>query len=43
MSLCALMKFVAAEGKHPLQNLDWCEHYNFPRELILVSLIYNNN
>ncbi|KAK7131347.1 hypothetical protein R3I94_016474 [Phoxinus phoxinus] len=35
-SLCALMKFVAAEGKHPLQNLDWCEHYNFPRELILA-------
>uniref|UniRef100_A0A9J8DFS1 Nucleolar complex associated 4 homolog n=3 Tax=Cyprinus carpio TaxID=7962 RepID=A0A9J8DFS1_CYPCA len=31
-SLCALMKFVAAEGKHPLQNLD--EHYNFPRELL---------
>lgn len=33
-SLCAVMKFVATEGKHPLQNLDWSEHYNFPRELI---------
>ncbi|XP_056302187.1 nucleolar complex protein 4 homolog isoform X2 [Danio aesculapii] len=33
-SLCAVMKFVEAEGKHPLQNLDWSEHYNFPRELI---------
>ncbi|XP_016085099.1 nucleolar complex protein 4 homolog [Sinocyclocheilus grahami] len=33
-SLCALMKFVAAEGKHPLQNLDLSEHYNFPRELL---------
>ncbi|XP_073727463.1 nucleolar complex protein 4 homolog isoform X1 [Misgurnus anguillicaudatus] len=35
-SLCAIMKFVAAEGKHPLQNLDWSEHYSFPRELILA-------
>ncbi|XP_067232262.1 nucleolar complex protein 4 homolog [Chanodichthys erythropterus] len=35
-SLCALMKFVAAEGKHPLQNLDWSEHYNFPMELMLA-------
>uniref|UniRef100_A0A671NUS4 Nucleolar complex associated 4 homolog n=1 Tax=Sinocyclocheilus anshuiensis TaxID=1608454 RepID=A0A671NUS4_9TELE len=33
-SLCALMKFVAAEGKHPLQNLDLIEHYSFPRELL---------
>ncbi|XP_043076760.1 nucleolar complex protein 4 homolog [Puntigrus tetrazona] len=33
-SLCALMKFVAAEGKHPLQNLDLNEHYSFPRELL---------
>ncbi|KAI7795828.1 nucleolar complex protein 4 homolog [Triplophysa rosa] len=35
-SLCAVMKFVSAEGKHPLQNLDWSEHYSFPRELILA-------
>lgn len=35
-SLCAVMNFVAAEGKHPLQNLNWNEHYNFPRELILA-------
>ncbi|KTG32362.1 hypothetical protein cypCar_00003923 [Cyprinus carpio] len=33
-SLCALMKFVEAEGKHPLQNLDLIEHYIFPRELL---------
>ncbi|XP_026052225.1 nucleolar complex protein 4 homolog isoform X1 [Carassius auratus] len=33
-SLCALMKFVAAEGRHPLQNLDLIEHYSFPRELL---------
>ncbi|XP_030625514.1 nucleolar complex protein 4 homolog [Chanos chanos] len=32
--LCTLMKFASAEGKHPLQKMDWCEHYNFPRELI---------
>ncbi|XP_051536427.1 nucleolar complex protein 4 homolog isoform X1 [Myxocyprinus asiaticus] len=35
-SLCALMKFAAAEGKNPLQNLDWSEHYNFPREHMLA-------
>uniref|UniRef100_A0A8C1BFF4 Nucleolar complex associated 4 homolog n=1 Tax=Cyprinus carpio carpio TaxID=630221 RepID=A0A8C1BFF4_CYPCA len=34
-SLCALMKFVEAEGKHPLQNLDLIEHYIFPRDLFL--------
>ncbi|XP_062867285.1 nucleolar complex protein 4 homolog [Trichomycterus rosablanca] len=34
-ALCALMRFAAAEGKHPLQKLDWSDHYNFPLELIL--------
>lgn len=36
MSLCMLMKFASTEGKFPLQKLDWCEHYSFPRELIQV-------
>ncbi|XP_072517985.1 nucleolar complex protein 4 homolog [Salminus brasiliensis] len=35
-ALCALMKFAAAEGKRPLQKLEWSEHYNFPIELILA-------
>uniref|UniRef100_H3CE75 Nucleolar complex associated 4 homolog n=1 Tax=Tetraodon nigroviridis TaxID=99883 RepID=H3CE75_TETNG len=34
--LCCLMQFAAAEGKHPLLDLDWSEHYSFPRELILA-------
>ncbi|XP_068561595.1 nucleolar complex protein 4 homolog [Cebidichthys violaceus] len=33
-ALCCLMKFAAGEGQHPLQDLDWSEHYSFPRELI---------
>ncbi|XP_062409784.1 nucleolar complex protein 4 homolog [Sardina pilchardus] len=33
-SLCMLMKLASTEGKFPLQKLDWCEHYSFPRELI---------
>ncbi|XP_073681030.1 nucleolar complex protein 4 homolog [Garra rufa] len=33
-SLCALMKFVEAEGKYPLQDPDSCEHFHFPRELL---------
>ncbi|XP_031433237.1 nucleolar complex protein 4 homolog [Clupea harengus] len=33
-SLCMLMKFASTEGKFPLQKLDWCEHYSFPRELL---------
>ncbi|XP_058473421.1 nucleolar complex protein 4 homolog [Solea solea] len=33
-SLCCLMKFATAEGQHPLEDLDWSEHYSFPRELI---------
>uniref|UniRef100_UPI0037E94450 nucleolar complex protein 4 homolog n=1 Tax=Semicossyphus pulcher TaxID=241346 RepID=UPI0037E94450 len=33
-ALCCLMKFAAAKGKHPLEDLDWSEHYSFPRELI---------
>ncbi|XP_068609333.1 nucleolar complex protein 4 homolog [Brachionichthys hirsutus] len=35
-ALCCLMKFAAAEGRHPLEDLDWSEHYSFPRELILA-------
>ncbi|MCJ8741141.1 hypothetical protein PDJAM_G00067330 [Pangasius djambal] len=33
-ALCAIMKFAAAEGKHPLQKQDWSQHYSFPKELI---------
>ncbi|XP_076614381.1 nucleolar complex protein 4 homolog [Chaetodon auriga] len=33
-ALCCLMKFAAAQGQHPLEDLDWSEHYSFPRELI---------
>ncbi|XP_060930600.1 nucleolar complex protein 4 homolog [Limanda limanda] len=33
-ALCCLMKFAAGEGQHPLEDLDWSEHYTFPRELI---------
>ncbi|XP_068430444.1 nucleolar complex protein 4 homolog [Clinocottus analis] len=33
-ALCCLMKFAAGEGQHPLEDLDWNEHYSFPRELI---------
>ncbi|XP_024237990.1 nucleolar complex protein 4 homolog [Oncorhynchus tshawytscha] len=33
-ALCALMQFASMEGKFPLQDLDWSEHYSFPRELI---------
>ncbi|XP_029024297.1 nucleolar complex protein 4 homolog [Betta splendens] len=33
-ALCSLMKFAAAVGQHPLEDLDWSEHYSFPRELI---------
>ena len=32
------MKFAAGEGQHPLEDLDWNEHYSFPRELIQVRL-----
>ncbi|XP_030290595.1 nucleolar complex protein 4 homolog [Sparus aurata] len=35
-ALCCLMKFAAGEGQHPLEDLDWSEHYSFPRELILA-------
>lgn len=35
--LCALMQLAAAEGKHPLLELDWSEHHSFPRELVLVG------
>ncbi|XP_077353516.1 nucleolar complex protein 4 homolog [Festucalex cinctus] len=33
-SLCCLMKFAVREGQHPLEDLDWSEHYSFPRELM---------
>ncbi|XP_015253994.1 PREDICTED: nucleolar complex protein 4 homolog [Cyprinodon variegatus] len=33
-ALCCLMKFAAGQGKHPLEDLDWSEHFSFPRELI---------
>uniref|UniRef100_A0A3B4ZM38 Nucleolar complex associated 4 homolog n=1 Tax=Stegastes partitus TaxID=144197 RepID=A0A3B4ZM38_9TELE len=33
-ALCCLIKFAAGEGQHPLEDLDWSEHYSFPRELI---------
>uniref|UniRef100_A0A668AKQ4 Nucleolar complex associated 4 homolog n=1 Tax=Myripristis murdjan TaxID=586833 RepID=A0A668AKQ4_9TELE len=33
-ALCCLMKFAAGEGQRPLEDLDWSEHYSFPRELI---------
>ncbi|KAM8829174.1 nucleolar complex protein 4 homolog [Spinachia spinachia] len=33
-ALCCLMKFAEGEGRHPLEDLDWSEHYSFPRELI---------
>lgn len=35
-ALCCLIKFATAEGQHPLEDLDWSEHYSFPRELIQV-------
>lgn len=37
-ALCALMEFASMEGKFPLQDLDWSEHYSFPRELIQVGV-----
>lgn len=37
-ALYCLMEFAAAEGQYPLQDLDWSEHYRFPRELIKVEL-----
>lgn len=39
-ALCCLMQFAAAEGKYPLLDLDWSEHYSFPRELILVGQLH---
>lgn len=36
-ALCCLIKFAAAEGQNPLEDLDWSEHYSFPREMIQVS------
>ncbi|KAM6902144.1 nucleolar complex protein 4 homolog [Xenentodon cancila] len=39
-ALCCLMKFAAGEGQHPLEDLDWSEHYSFPRDLI--QAVVNN-
>uniref|UniRef100_A0A8C5GGF3 CCAAT-binding factor domain-containing protein n=1 Tax=Gouania willdenowi TaxID=441366 RepID=A0A8C5GGF3_GOUWI len=33
-ALCCLIKCATAQGRHPLEDLDWSEHYSFPRELI---------
>ncbi|XP_033832205.1 nucleolar complex protein 4 homolog [Periophthalmus magnuspinnatus] len=33
-AICCLMKFAESEGQHPLEDLDWSEHYSFPREFI---------
>lgn len=38
-ALSGLMAFAAAEGQHPLEDLDWSGHYSFPRELVLVGLV----
>ncbi|XP_029625058.1 nucleolar complex protein 4 homolog [Salmo trutta] len=35
----ALMKFASMEGKFPLHDLDWSEHYSFPRKLIQTYLL----
>uniref|UniRef100_A0A8C6X0B6 Nucleolar complex associated 4 homolog n=1 Tax=Neogobius melanostomus TaxID=47308 RepID=A0A8C6X0B6_9GOBI len=37
-ALCCLMRFAESEGQHPLEDLDWSEHYSFPRELIQVCI-----
>lgn len=48
-ALCCLMKFAEGEGQHPLEDLDWSEHYSFPRELIqmlvdrLLSITTDNS
>lgn len=33
------MKFAAGEGQHPLEDLDWSEHYSFPLERIQVGYL----
>ncbi|XP_072311383.1 nucleolar complex protein 4 homolog [Eucyclogobius newberryi] len=38
-ALCCLMKFAESEGRHPLEDLDWSEHYSFPRELIQLLVV----
>ncbi|XP_047425149.1 nucleolar complex protein 4 homolog [Mugil cephalus] len=35
-ALCCLIKFATGEGQYPLEDLDWSEHYSFPRELVLA-------
>ncbi|KAM9306344.1 nucleolar complex protein 4 homolog isoform 2-T2 [Pholidichthys leucotaenia] len=48
-ALCCLMKFTAAEGRHPVQDVDVSEHHSFPRHLIkavvdqLLSLSSENS
>lgn len=32
------MSFAAAEGRDPLEDLDWSEHYSFPKELLQVGV-----
>ncbi|XP_005799747.1 nucleolar complex protein 4 homolog [Xiphophorus maculatus] len=39
-ALCCLMKFAAGQGLHPLEDLDWSEHFSFPRELI-QAVVHN--
>uniref|UniRef100_A0AAX7T1J0 CCAAT-binding factor domain-containing protein n=1 Tax=Astatotilapia calliptera TaxID=8154 RepID=A0AAX7T1J0_ASTCA len=42
-AMCCLMKFAAGEGLHPLEDLDWSEHYTFPERYTLsfVALVDN--
>ncbi|KAG7272804.1 hypothetical protein CRUP_017858 [Coryphaenoides rupestris] len=35
-ALIALMKLAAVEGQHPLEDLNWSEHFSFPRALLLA-------
>ncbi|MEQ2269749.1 Nucleolar complex protein 4 [Xenotaenia resolanae] len=39
-ALCCLMKFAEGQGQHPLEDLDWSEHFSFPRELI-QAVVHN--
>ncbi|XP_061822457.1 nucleolar complex protein 4 homolog [Nerophis lumbriciformis] len=34
VSLCCLMKFAAGQGQHPLEDLDWSQHFSFPGKLL---------
>ncbi|CAL8276651.1 unnamed protein product [Merluccius merluccius] len=35
-ALVALMKLAAVEGQYPLEDLNWSEHFSFPRALLQV-------